>query len=1164
MHYIPESTTEMLRGDSACSVAARTNFHYQSAPLYLLTIVVGMLLVADWSLSLGLSSSKSTIPTGSTLLGYRLALLAAVLGGARILYHTLDGLLSGRFGADLALTVACLAAIALGEYQTAGLVVLISLVGESIEGYTIDRARWAVQQTFALWPEIAHRQQEGREDDIPITEVCVGDVVIVRPGERVPVDGRVVAGVSVVDQSPFTGESVPIDKQPGDKVLAGTLNQFGALTVVAESIGEQTALARVAQLVGAASSRKADLEKTADRLAKWFLPAVLLAAVVTLIGWRIASGSWQSGYLPALGVLVVACPCPLVLATPCAVMASLAWLARRGVVVKGSAALERLATIDTFAFDKTGTLTQGALALGEIVPMTRLSANDVLRVAAIAERKSEHLLARILVKAAEERGLPIPAVIEFKSIVGAGVMAKVSRQHLPVESESLDWDDELEEDDKSFTSPSDRALESEAHPVEGDSSIASIVVGNRRALDQGGIAFSHDVALLLKEREIAGESPLVVAVDGTVIGIIGVRETIRPESRRVLEELREVGISRFALLTGDRPQPADAVVKSLGLFEYVATEQLPADKANWVEAARHANARVAMVGDGINDAPALAAADVGLALGRAGGDLAAAAGDIILLGDPLRPLPGLVRLSRALVQNIWQSIVLFAFGLNGLGVLACSLGWLDPIGGAIFHEIASLAVMANAMRLLWFDGWSSSVTSRGLDRVLASLDWIAANASPSQWVFWCLKHWRIGAKLAGPVVAAAWLLSGVVMLTEDEHAVVTRFGRYETTLSAGLHWRWPRPLEQVTRAKTNLVRSVEIGYRRQVDVVNKLAVKTADGRSATRRWGDSKRPTNFSAFATGQTDQTVVASPPIVEWTTSHDDRSQSTIAEESLILTADEVPVELMAEVHYRIRDLRAFLFSGSQRPDDVVRATAESVLREVAASASLDSLLTEQRAVLERKSFSKLRDRIETYGLGIELLELQWLDVHPPQPVVPAYRQVADALEDRELLINEAEAYASRTLLAAVGDDAFTMLKAVAQKEIPNTLNSATRTDWQLSDELWQKLVEKNAEGNTRLSGTAAAMLLEGQTASIRRELSSRGVSQRFESLFGEYKRQPRLTSLYLYWTQLAEVLAKQSLTIVDPKAAGRQHIWMGETTPRMLLPPPAEPREQEPPTK
>ena len=1121
----------MLRGDSACSVASRQNFHYQSAPLYLLTAVVALLLVADWSLSSGISGVAAS---NATFFGFRLALLAAITGGSRILYHTLDGLLSGRVGADLALTLACLAAIVLGEHQTAGLVVLISLIGESIEGYTIDRARWAVRQTFALWPEIAHRNRDGRELDVDLDELSIGDLVTVRPGERIPVDGQIVSGKSVVDQSPFTGESFPVDKQRGDRVLAGTLNQFGALTVVAESIGQGTALARVAQLVGTAASKKGDLERTADRMAKWFLPAVLAAALATLIGWRIATGSWQSGYLPALGVLVVACPCPLVLATPCAVMASLAWLARRGVVVKGSAALERLATVDTFAFDKTGTLTQGALALGNVIPTTGLSENAVLRIAAIAERNSEHPIARILVNAAEKRGLVIPTPVEFEALAGAGVVATISTDEVQLTTK----------------------VASTELPGDFDSRLATIVVGNRRALDRGDITFSQEAALLLKEREAAGESPFVVAVDGVVIGVIGVLETIRPESQQVLNELRDIGVARFVLLTGDRPQPADAVVKSLGLFEHVATEQLPADKAHWIEDARRAGRYLAMVGDGINDAPALAAADVGISLGTAGGDMAAAAGDIILLGDPLRPLPGLVRLSRALVQNIWQSIVLFAFGLNGLGVLACSLRWLDPIGGAMFHEVASLAVMANAMRLLWFESHSSSMTSRGLNKLLTGADWLVANASPSQWVFWCIEHWKLGAKLVGATLLSLWFLSGIALLTEDEHAIVTRFGRVETELNAGLHWRWPWPLERLTREKVGLLRGVAVGYRDVADAENQSAKRNAAGRTALSS-RDGKVKTGHNALASRLGTPSTTTSLPTIEWTSSHEDRGHSTQSDESLMLTADEVPLELMAEVQYRISNLKQFVFAGSRRPDDILRATAESVLREVAATASLDSLLTEQRADLERQSLAKLRDRIANYDLGVEIVELQWLDVHPPQPVVPAYRQVADALEDQELLINEAEAYASRTLLGAVGERAFSRLQRAAPTNQPNSNNSQTLMNWELNDELWAKLLELDSEGEPWLSGSAATILLEGQTASIRKEQSARGTAQRFEKLFAEYSLQPELTGQFLYWTTMTEVLAKRPLTIVDPKAIGKQHLWLGEPFPNMTLPATPPPR-------
>lgn len=1086
MHYIPESTCEMLRGDPlAVGSQTRSSFHYLSAPLYVLTAIVAILLAIDWLLTAtGTGSTLSIFGVPgwqNTLYGYRFALVAAVVGGARILYHALDGLLSGRIGADLALTIACLAAIVLGEHQTAGLVVLISLVGESLEGYTIDRARWAVRQTFALQPALAHLTHDGRERDVPIGEVRVGDFLVVRSGERVPADGKVVSGRSAVDQSAFTGESLPVDKSAGDKVFAGTLNQFGPLTIVAEQIGSNTALAKVAELVGSAADQKADLERIVDRLARWFLPAVLGVAFCTLIGWRIATGTWQRGFLPTLGVLVVACPCPLVLATPAAVMAALAWLARRGVVVRGSRSLERLADVDTFAFDKTGTLTQGALELGEIIVTGSLSADDILRTAATAERLSEHLLARLLVTSAETRGLPVGTPRQFEAFAGAGVRATVVASDL-----------------NSTPEPSETTFQ--------------VMVGNRRVLDRGDIAFSADIAALLKQREAAGESPLVVAIDGQVVGIIGIRESIRPESQLVLQELRAAGITQFALLTGDRPQPADAVVQALGLFNHVATEQLPADKALWIENARRSGHCVAMVGDGVNDAPALATADVGLAIGRAGADLTAEAGDILLLGDPLRPLPGLLRLSRALVRNIWQSILLFAFGMNGLGVLACSLGWLSPVGGALFHELASLAVMINAMRLLWFDGWTGTASSRWQSNLLELADWLAASASPSRWIFWLLERWQLAIKLLGAAAFVAWMVSGLTLIEENQQALVVRFGKYKTSLTAGLHWRWPRPFEQLIREPVDRIRAVGIGFRTPEATAGKKPIGTL--------------PDEIG--------------PGIIEWTSSHDDRET---ADESLLLTADEVPVEMTAEVTYRISDLRQFLFGGTQRPDDVLRAAAEGVLRELAAQASLDELLTDRRRELERQSLVRLQERVADYELGIIIVDLQWLDVHPPKAVVPAYRQVADAQEDRELLINEAQAYADRILLGAVGEEAVHVLNRATTKPNHPVNGMPQGFDWTLDDSLWQTLMGDRGDGNPVLSGNASAILDEARVKATERRTSAMSSSGRLERLRTEYVKSPRGTVLRLYWDAVIQVLADRPLTIVDPDAAGRRHFWLGE---------------------
>lgn len=1108
----------MLRGDGSCRASARSNFHYESAPLYALTIVVAVLVIADVVLT-----STIKAPTGASLFGYRLALLAAIVGGARIFYHSLDGLLSGRVGADLALTIACFAAILMGEHQTAGLVVLVSLIGESVEGYTIDRAKWAVRETFSLFPEVAHRQVDGREQDVPVEEIRSGDFVVIRPGERIPVDGQIVAGVTEIDQSPLTGESLPVERTIGDRVIAGTLNQFGAITVAAESVGEQTTLARIANVVGSAAAKKTELEKTADRLSKWFLPLVLAASLLTLIGWRIAKGTWAAGYLPALGVLVVACPCPLILATPCAVMASLAWLARRGVVVKGSASLERLAKVDTFAFDKTGTLTQGELTLGEVISIGNISRDTVLRVAAMAERQSEHLIAKVILKAADARGWELPPPHEFTAMLGAGVTAKVDRSVLAISDEP---------------------------------GVATIVVGNRLALSRGQIAFSDHVAQTLRDRELAGESPLVVAVDGRVIGIIGIKESVREESRSILTQLRREGITQFALLTGDRQQSAAAVAKKLELIDVVLTDQLPADKANWITNSKTAGRKVAMVGDGINDAPALANADVGLAIGRVGGDLAAEASDIVLLGDPLRPLLGLVRLSRALVQNINQSILLFAFGLNGLGILICSLGFLDPVGGAFFHEFASLAVMMNAMRLLWFADGTTSNPSRGVDRILAAADFCVAYLSPTKWIFWSLERWRLAAKLVAAAAIACWFLSGLRLLNADQKAVVTRFGRYEATLDAGLHWRWPWPLERIQTEKFAMIRSVGIGTRPTVDTKTNRPTSSNDRFGAFRRANES-RSDSWLGRIVGKSPATSNLDAATIEWTTQHDQRGGASFLDESMMLTADEVPVELTAEAHYQIRDLKQFVTSSGRKADDIVRAATESVLREISISAPLDDLLTEKRSILERKALARLRELINGYQIGIEVVDLQWLDVHPPQAVVPSYRQVADSLEERELLINEAQAYAVGTLLAAIGEDSLTVLQSAAKGQSPEATSSATRLDWQLNEELWNQLSKRNAEGLPKLSGSAGAAILDGELAKTRAEMSAIGSRSRFESLFTEYRRWPRLTGGHLYWVTVAQVLSERALTILDPKAVGRQQVWMGEPNPPL----PAIPKVIEP---
>ena len=836
-------------------LAARS-FHYRSAPIYLLTAIVGVLLLADVALSVvGTSviepavgriadsySSPAAADTWSklfaarTVFGFRLALLAAVLGGARILYQTLDGLLSGRIGADLALTIACLAAIVLGEHTTAALVVFVALCGESIEGYTVDRAQRAIRRIFQLCPLTARVLVGNNEQEIPVEQVVEGDTLVVRPGERMPVDGVVAAGQSAVDQSALTGESVPVDKASGDKVFAGTLNQFGALRIMATKVGQQTTLAQIVELVAQATQRKAPLERTADRLARWFLPIVLGVATLTLIAWRFATGTWAAGYLPALSVLVVACPCPLILATPSAVMAAMAWLARTGVVVKGSIALERLATVDMFVFDKTGTLTRGELAVGNVwlqssphapreepsndaASMTGPSINqqsapvdelphveregcvnetDLLRLAAIAEKRSEHPIARVLVREAEARQCVITAADELTAHPGAGVVAVVREDQLGAWATISKASGGRQPPDESMRVPSSaRGLTPPASQRGGSK---TVTVGNRRLMTSRGIQISNDIEAKLDRTRTAwavgavGRTRSDAARCDRTPGYGAARDrrrTGRLASRRS-DELRDVD---------RRPRgAARRIAEQLGI-DNVQAELLPAEKAKRIEELVTAGHKVAMVGDGVNDAPALATATVGLALGGVGSDLAAEAGDLVLMGDPLRPLPGLLRLSRQLVRVIRQSIFVFAFGMNAAGMLLGSLGWINPAAAAVFHEFSSLAVMLNALRLLWFERWNETRLGRLSQQAAFAAEWLTEAFSPTRLVFRFLDHWPTLIRSAVAVLGVWWCCSGIVMLSEDEQAVVTRFGRFEATLGAGWHWRWPAGLERIRRER---------------------------------------------------------------------------------------------------------------------------------------------------------------------------------------------------------------------------------------------------------------------------------------------------------------------------------------------------------------------------
>lgn len=1112
MHYCPESCREFLEETPPGTVpsSAERGFHYRSAPLYLLTAVVGLLFAGDVAIGLLNDAGVRDWNDYRSPGGYRLALLAAVLGGARILYQTLENLLDGRIGADLALTIACLAAIILGEHSTAALVVFIALCGESIEGYTVDRAHRAIRRVFHLCPSVATRLTDAGEETVDVTDLVAGDRLLVRPGERIAVDGTVVTGESSVDESALTGESLPVEKNVGAEVFAGTLNQFGTIEVVATRIGDQTTVSRVVQLVADATEKKAPLERAADRYARLFLPVVLGVAVCTLIGWRISTGQWQSGFLPALSVLVVACPCPLILATPAAVMSGMAWLARAGVVVKGTESLERLAEVTTIAFDKTGTLSEGTLTTGSILPEAGFDETELIRTAAIAERRSEHPIARAICREAEDRGCILPGLYDFEAHPGGGVSAWISAADLGTWTERMGHQAEPASDGR-----------------------LRLIVGNRRLFDRLQVPAPPQLDDAIERLDRLGETAVAVWLSGQLLGVIGVRDSLRDSASSVVTSLNSLDLDTLVMLTGDREAPARQMARQLPSLDDVVCELLPADKAAWIDQAQKRGQRVLMIGDGINDAPALATAHVGIALGGVGSDIAAEAGDLVMMGDPLRPLPGVLRFSRQLVRTIRQSIYLFAFGLNGCGMVLGATGILSPPAAAIFHEIASLAVMLNSLRLLWFDQPEQSRTARLRQAVTSTADRLVELLSPGNLIFWVLRNTSLALRLATAGTAFFWFVSGVRLLDATEEAIVTRFGRFHEQLGPGLHWRWPVPFERIRVEQTGLLRTLPIGFRETAD--------TGAIASAAEPDGSTSGPSRAGNVAH--------AVPEIIEWTSAHESLSPN-VADEALVLTGDEVPVELTAEVRFHISSLRDFAFNTAD-PEGVLRSTAESCLREVVAQQSLDDILTGSRTDVEQAVQNELRSATARLRLGLHVTGVSLLDVHPPRQVVTSYRQVADALELQQQLINEAEAYYARTLLSAAGEQALDQLAASATSDSrastgpperrPPEYGTGAVSNWELSDRMWRELTRETDTEPMALSGEAAARLHAARQRETDRIVRARAAADRFRHLQAQHASHPKLTMASLYLDAVVRALKDRPVTILDHRLKGRRHLLL-----------------------
>ncbi|HEV3163624.1 MAG TPA: cation-translocating P-type ATPase family protein [Isosphaeraceae bacterium] len=919
--------------------------------LYLLSAVLGLLIGGDLTLgALGLEAWR-------TPFGVSLSTIAALLGGARIVYGALEALLAGRIGADVALAQACIAALVIGQPFVAAEVVFIALVGEVLEAITFDRTQRAIRRLLDQTPRTARVRREGAEVEIPAAQVVVGDLVLVRPGERVPVDGPVVAGRSAVDQSALTGESIPIDKGPGEPVFTGTVNQFGLLEVRAEKVGHETTLGQVLRLVAEAQRRKAPIERAADRYARYFLPVVEVVAGLTLLAGYVLG--WPDVWLRTVAVLVVACPCALILATPAAVLASMAWLARHGVLIKGGAALERLAACDTFAFDKTGTLTTGRPELAAIVPLAGWNEAEVLRLAATAEQASQHPLAKVVTRAASERGLVPFDAVEAQAQPGAGVLAR--------------WRDEGEAGDGA-----------PGHTV---------LVGNRRLITEHSVVIDEPAEAALNALDERGETPLLVAVDGRIVGLIGARDKVRPEAHDVVHDLKHLKITELAILTGDRPNAARLVGKKTHI-KTVEAELLPVDKARWIQDRQAAGRLVAMVGDGINDAPALAQATVGIALGGMGADLAAEAGDIVVLGDPLRVLPDLVKLSRATVNVIRQNIIGFAFGLNAVAMSSAALGVLGPVPAAILHQAGSLLVLLNAMRLLGFGGWANLAPVRGLRPLGSSIRRLDDHLDPGPVLDRLLRRWKTLLAVGAAALLLLYATWGWTAIGPDEIGLVRQQGRYVGQLGPGLHLRWPPPFERVDRLRPGLVRSVQLGFRSEVPDVSAGAVR----------------------------------------WESSHDRGAAARRVDEALLMTGDGQLVELAASAQYHLDPdadaLRAYAF-GAADADGALRPLAESAVRAIVGQRPMMDLLTAHRHEAERAATSLLQARADAYRLGIVITAVSFQEVHPPLAVVDAYRDVSRAESERQRRVNEGRTYQAERIALAKGLAVATTERAEADRQ-------------------------------------------------------------------------------------------------------------------------------------
>ncbi len=638
-----------------------------SSPDFITSAATILLITASWLTSLAGIGIGLPVDEASWLaavagsetdwLPPALGLAGVAIGGAKIAVGAVRGLLERELNVDELVTIAIVAAVILGEYLSAGLVAFMMLFGKVLEDFTAERAELALAGLGALLPATARRKgEQDTEEEVPLSALRKGDIIIIRPGERLPIDGVVMAGQAAVDQAALTGEPVPQPRGPGDEVLAGGLAHQGALEVRTTRIGAATAIGRIRQLVAAAEEERAPVVRRADYYAKFFTPAVLGLAAAVLLFTYLITGAWD--WLPAVTVLVVACPCALVLATPTAVIAGVVNAARHGLLIKSGARLETAGRVTAVAFDKTGTLTRGQPTVVRTIPRGEHTEHELLALAAAVERRSEHPLARAILGAAGTVGVEDRYSADadsFRAVPGRGAAATVNGQDVVVGS--LAW-----------------------------------------IIDLGIAGTAADEAAwdkLLRQ----GYTVLCVGVDGQLVGTLAAADTPRDEAAAMIATLRDAGIGTIKLLTGDSQATARALAEQVGIApEDVQAGLLPEDKVAAIKSLQARGEVVAMIGDGVNDAPALATADVAIAVGVGGTDVALEVSDVALLTEDLGQVAAALTLSRHTLSTIRQNLLL-ALVWNVGALVAAALSFVGPVAGALIHNIGSVAVVVNAARL---------------------------------------------------------------------------------------------------------------------------------------------------------------------------------------------------------------------------------------------------------------------------------------------------------------------------------------------------------------------------------------------------------------------------------------------------------------------------------